>query len=93
MIDDTLEDGHFSIQLKNIELNPNNYTYPILPTLQEFNSSISKYFYKSIIFLYKITKVESNSGMLYERNNIMEDLKLDDTKENIYYINNNKKII
>ena len=53
MIDDILEDGHFSIQLKSIELNPNNYTYPILPTLQEFNSSISKYFYKNIIFFIK----------------------------------------
>ena len=93
MIDDTLEDGHFSIQLKNIELNPNNYSYPILPTVQEFNSSISKYFYKNIIFLYKITKVESYSGFLNERKKIVEDLKLDDTKENIYYISNNKKII
>lgn len=92
-IDDTLEDGHFSIQLKNIELNPNNYTHPILPTVQEFDSSISKYFYKNIIFLYKITKVESYSGFFYKRNNIEEDIKLDDTKENIYYISNNKKII
>jgi hypothetical protein len=93
IIDDTLENGHFSIQLKNIELNPDDYTYPIQPTIQEFFSSISKNFYKNIIFLYKITKVETYAGIFYEINNIVEDLKLDDTKEDIYYMNNKEKII
>ena len=93
IIDDTLENGHFSIQLKNIELNPNDYNYPIQPTIQEYFSSISKYFYKNIIFLYKITNVETYTGIFYEKNNVVEDLKLDDTKEDIYYMNNKEKII
>jgi len=93
MIDDALENGHMTIQLKSIELNPNNYTYPILPIMQEFFSSISKYFYKNIILFYKITKVETYNGIFYERNNVVEDLKLDDTKEDIYYMNNREKII
>ena len=50
IIDEILEGGHFSVKLKNIELNPNNYTYPIMPTLYEFFSPISKYFYKNVIF-------------------------------------------
>ena len=93
IIDDTLENGHFSIQLKNIELNPNDYNYPIQPTIQEYFSSISNYFYKNIIFLYKITNVETCTGIFYEKNNVVEDLKLDDTKEDIYYMNNKEKII
>ena len=93
IIDDTLENGHLSIQLKNIELNPNDYNYPIQPTIQEYFSSISKYFYKNIIFLYKITNVETYTGIFYEKNNVVEDLKLDDTKEDIYYMNNKEKII
>ena len=93
IIDDTLENGHFSIQLKNIELNPNDYNYPIQPTIQEYFSSISKYFYKNIIFLYKITNVETYTGIFYEKNNVVEDLQLDDTKEDIYYMNNKEKII
>ena len=94
IIDETLEGGQFSVQLKNIELNPNNYSYPISPTVYEFFSSISKYFYKNIYFLYKIVKVESYTGLFYEKQSITEDLKLDDTKEDIYYMNNNNdKII
>jgi hypothetical protein len=79
--------------LKNIELNPNDYNYPIQPTIQEYFSSISKYFYKNIIFLYKITNVETYTGIFYEKNNVVEDLQLDDTKEDIYYMNNKEKII
>jgi len=93
IIDETLEGGQFSVQLKNIELNPNNYSYPILPTVYEFFSSISKYFYKNIIFSYKNTKVESYTGLFYEKQSISEDIKLDDTKEDIYYARNNNKII
>ena len=93
IIDDTLENGHFNIQLRNIELNPNDYNYPIQPTIQEYFSSISKYFYKNIIFLYKITNVEAYTGIFYEKNNVVEDLKLDDTKEDIYYMSNKEKII
>lgn len=93
IIDETLEGGHISIQLKNIELKPDNYSYPILPSVYEFFSSISKYFYKNIIFSYKITKVESYSGLFYEKKIISEDIKLDGAKEDIYYASNNNKII
>ena len=94
IIDETLEGGQFSVQLKNIELNPNNYSYPMHPTVYEFFSSISKYFYKNIYFLYKIAKVESYTGLFYENQSITEDLKLDDPKEDIYYMNKNSdKII
>jgi hypothetical protein len=93
IIDDALENGHFTIQLKNTELNPDDYAYPIQPTIQEFFSSISKNFYKNIYFMYKITKVETYNGIFYGIDNVVEDLKLDDTKEEIYYMNNNEKII
>ena len=93
IIDETLEGGQFSVQLKNIELNPNNYSYPIMPILYEFFSSISKYFYENIIFMYKITKMESYTGLFYEKKRIIEDLKLDDIKKDIYYAKDLDKII
>jgi hypothetical protein len=44
--------------------------------------------------LYKIAKVESYTGLFYENQSITEDLKLDDPKEDIYYMNKNSdKII
>ena len=91
LISNALEGGLLSIQLKNIELNPNNYSFPILSTIYEFYTSISKNIYKNICIFYKITEVELNSGIFYENKNIIQDLKLDDIKENFYYSDNNNK--
>ena len=57
-IDKVLAGGYFSILLKDIGLNPNNYSNPILPTIQDFYTTISKDFYKDVIFSYEITDVD-----------------------------------
>ena len=49
-IDKVLAGGYFSILLKDIGLNPNNHSYPVLPTVQDFYTTISKDFYKDVIF-------------------------------------------
>jgi hypothetical protein len=91
LISNALEGSILSIQLKNIELNPNNYSFPILSTVYEFYTSISKYIYKNICIFYKITEVELNSGIFYEKKKTIQDLKLDNIKENFYYSDNNIK--
>jgi hypothetical protein len=91
IINNALEGGFLSIQLKNIELNPSNYSFPILSTVYEFYTSISKNIYKNIYIFYKITKVEFNSGIFYEKKNDIQDLKLDNIKEDFYYSDNNIK--
>ena len=40
-IDKALAGGYFSILLKDIGLNPNNHSSPILPTIQDFYTTIS----------------------------------------------------
>ena len=78
-------------------LNPSNYTFPILSTIQNFYTAISKKFLKNIIFFYEITEVETDTGIFFENKNSFRYLKLDRIKESIsnyteeenYYIGEN----
>ena len=66
-IDKVLAGGYFSILLKDVGLNPTNYTYPTLPTVQDFYTTISKDFFKDVIFNYEITDIETDYGLFYEK--------------------------
>ena len=97
LIDNALRGGYFYVLLKDIGLNPSNYTFPILPTIQNFYTTISKKFLKDIIFFYEITEVETDTGIFFENKNSFRYLKLDRIKESIsnyteeenYYIGEN----
>ena len=86
-IDKVLAGGYFSILLKDIGLNPNNHSYPILPTIQDFYTTISKDFYKDVIFNYEITDVISDDGIFYEKKRTERYLKYDRIKESFYLRN------
>ena len=86
-IDKVLAGGYFSILLKDIGLNPNNHSYPILPTIQDFYTTISKDFYKDVIFNYEITDVISDDGIFYEKKKTERYLKYDRIKESFYLRN------
>ena len=86
-IDKVLAGGYFSILLKDIGLNPNNHSYPILPTIQDFYTSISKDFYKDVIFNYEITDVITDDGIFYEKKKTERYLKYDRVKESFYLRN------
>ena len=83
-IDKVLAGGYFSVLLKDIGLNPTNYTNPILPTIQDFYTTISKDFFRDVIFNYEITQVESDSGLFYENKFREQYLRFDKIKESFY---------
>ena len=89
-IDKVLAGGYFSILLKDIGLNPNNHSYPILPTIQDFYTTISKDFYKDVIFNYEITDVISDDGIFYEKKKTERFLKYDRIKESFYLRNDSE---
>ena len=72
LIDNALVGGHFSILLKDIGLNPSNYTFPILPTVQDFYTTISKNIFRDIILFYEITEVESDTGIFFEIKKVLD---------------------
>ena len=85
LIDNALAGGYFSILLKDIGLNPSNYTFPISPMIQDFYTTISKNFIRDIVIFYEITEVETDIGLLVERKNNIRYLKLDKIREIFYY--------
>lgn len=83
-IDKVLAGGYFSVLLKDIGLNPTNYSFPILPTIQDFYTTISKDFFRDVIFNYEITEVQSDYGIFYEEKKTERYLKFDKVKESFY---------
>ena len=66
VIDSYLKGGYFAILLKDIGLEPNNYSYPILPTVQDIYTTISSQFYRNLILYYEITEIKTDSGIFFE---------------------------
>ena len=83
-IDKYLAGGYFSILLKDIGLNPSNYSYPVLPTLQDIYTTISKQIYRDLILYYEITEVSTDLGIFSEKINKERFLKFDKKIETFY---------
>ena len=83
-IDKFLAGGYFSILLKDVGLNPGNYSFPILPTLQDIYTTISKQFFRDLILFYEITEVKTDSGYFFKNSHQERFLKFDRKIETIF---------
>ena len=66
IIDNYIKGGYFSILTKDIGLNPNNISYPVIYTLQDLYTTIDKSMYRDFILYYGITEIESDMGLFFE---------------------------
>jgi hypothetical protein len=90
VIDSYLNKGFFSILMKDIGLNPSNYSEPIVPTLQNLYTTLNQKF----IFYYRIAKIKTDIGFFSE--NIEEKKYIQfQNKEDSFYLRNeeDKEII
>ena len=84
IIDKYLTGGYFSILLKDVGLNPNNYSFPILPTLQDIYTTISKTIYRDLMLYYEITEIRTDTGIFSTNINKEILLKFDKKIETFY---------
>ena len=63
-IDHYLTSGYFSILMKDIGLNPSNYTYPTLPTLQDLYTTVDRRLYKNYILNFGLTEIHTDTGLI-----------------------------
>jgi len=58
--------SYFSILLKDIGLNPSNYSFPTIPTLQDLYTTVDRRLYKNYILNFGLTEVLTDEGLLNE---------------------------
>ena len=65
-IDNFMSSGYFSIILKDFGLNPSNYSFPVVPTLQDLYTTIDKKIMKNYILNFGITEIQTDKGIVNE---------------------------
>ena len=66
VIDTYLSGAYFSILAKDIGLDPSNYLNPLIPTFQDFYTTIDKSFFRDFILYFGITEVQTDEGLFNE---------------------------
>ena len=69
VIDKRLNSGYFSIVLKDFGLNPSNYSYPLIPTLQDLYTTIDRRISKNYILNFGITEIHTDTGLINDNIN------------------------
>ena len=59
--------SYFSILLKDIGLNPSNYSFPTIPTLQDLYTTVDRRLYKNYILNFGLTEVQTDVGLVKEK--------------------------
>ena len=90
IIDAYLSSTYFSILVKDIGLNPFNYTSPTIPIIQDLYTSIDKSMKKEYILYFGITEINTDKG-LFSINNKKEIYLRYIKDSHIFNFNNNGK--
>ena len=85
IIDNYIKGGYFSILTKDIGLNPNNISYPVIYTLQDLYTTIDKSMYRDFILYYGITEIESDMGLFFEDIEIKKYLQFRKEVQSFYF--------
>ena len=64
---DKMTSSYFSILLKDIGLNPSNYSFPTIPTLQDLYTTVDRRLYKNYILNFGLTEVQTDVGLVDEQ--------------------------
>jgi hypothetical protein len=80
-----MSSGYFSIVLKDFGLNPSNYSFPVVPTLQDLYTTIDKSLYKNYILNFGITEIHTDSGLINDNINVVKYLQFRKGFENFSF--------
>ena len=85
IIDRNLTKGYLSILLKDVGLNPSNYTIPVLPTLQNIYTTIDKRIFRECVINYGITEIQTDTGLFSKSLDKKKYLKYVSHQESFYF--------
>jgi len=64
---DKMTSSYFSILLKDIGLNPSNFSFPTIPTLQDLYTTVDRRLYKNYILNFGLTEIQTDVGLVNEQ--------------------------
>ena len=85
VIDSYFNSGYFSIVLKDFGLDPSNYSYPRIPTLQDLYTTIDKRLSKNYILNFGLTEILTDTGLLGDNINKEKYLQFRKVLESFSY--------
>jgi uncharacterized membrane protein len=66
-IDYYINGGYLSILFMDIGLNPSNFSYPIVHTLQDLYTTVDKKIFRDFILNFQIDEIETDTGLISEK--------------------------
>ena len=85
VIDSYLKGGYFSILIKDIDLDPNNYTSPVIHTLKKLYTTVDKSIHKDYIIYYAITEIKTDTGLFAEKIKTEKFIQFKKEYESFYF--------
>ena len=70
-----LTNSYFSILVKDFGLNPSNYSFPILPTLQDLYTTIDKRLYRNFVINFGVTEIHTDRGLINQQIDVQKYLQ------------------
>lgn len=90
IIDFYLTSGYFSMIVKDIGLNPLNYTFPIIPIVQNLKTNVDKTMCRESLIFLGITQVKTDTGLFTNRIKSENFLQYRNYLQSFYFINENE---
>ena len=87
IIDSYLASGYFSITIKDIGLNPLNYSFPIIPTIQHLKTNVDITMCRESLIYLGITEIQTDIGLfanVIKKENYLEYRKY---SQSFFFIN------
>ena len=66
IINKYLSGAYLSIVIKDVGLNPSNFSNPFLPTIQDLYTTIDKKIFRDFVLYFGVTEIQSDKGFFYE---------------------------
>ena len=85
VIDQHISGTFLTLLIKDIGLDPSNYSDPVIPIFKEIRTTLDKSFFRDLILYFGITEIQTDEGLLTEKIHKENYINFIKSHQNIYY--------
>ena len=90
IIDKYISGAYLSLIIKDIGLNPSNFTNPFLPTIQDLYTTIDKKIFRDFILYFGLSEIQSDTGLFNEMLHTDKILRFRKQSQSFYFRSENE---